>query len=59
MFLRDSGVLLLPADERPQDRNLNGSGLQFETLDHGDTPAPCHDRPAHRSVGAAPAFTFR
>jgi hypothetical protein len=26
---------LLPPDKRPQDPNLNGAGLQFETLYHG------------------------
>jgi hypothetical protein len=26
---------LLPPDKRPQDPHLNGTGLQFETLDHG------------------------
>jgi hypothetical protein len=26
---------LLPPDRRPQDPNLNGAGLQFETLDQG------------------------
>jgi len=26
---------LLPPDKRPQDPNLDGSGLRFKTLDHG------------------------
>ena len=26
---------LLPPDKRPQDPNLDGGGLRFETLDHG------------------------
>ena len=26
---------LLPPDRRPQDPNLDGAGLSFETLDHG------------------------
>jgi hypothetical protein len=26
---------LLPPDKRPQDPHLNGTGLQFETLEHG------------------------
>ena len=26
---------LLPPDRRPQDPRLNGTGLRFETLDHG------------------------
>jgi hypothetical protein len=26
---------LLPPDKRPQDPHLNGTGLRFETLDHG------------------------
>jgi hypothetical protein len=26
---------LLPPDKRPQDSHLNGTGLRFETLDHG------------------------
>ncbi len=25
----------LPPDRRPQDSNLDGTGLRFETLDHG------------------------
>jgi hypothetical protein len=26
---------LLPPDRRPQDPHMNGTGLRFETLDHG------------------------
>ena len=26
---------LLPPDKRPQDPNLDGTGLRFKTLDHG------------------------
>jgi hypothetical protein len=26
---------LLPPEKRPQDPHLNGTGLNFETLDHG------------------------
>ncbi len=47
-------------EKRPQDPHMDGTGLRFETMEHGGEFPDTMRKPSSRStLRVAPAFTYR